>query len=136
MFHYQVNSRLMNSIREDFPNWKIKVDKNINIYAETIDKIANRRKTISIRYVPGEIRIPVASWLPCFKKRRYYNKRSYHSIMEVSSLVIKRFDELTDNDAVKDGLVDKQTLVSILKDMNPEIDSNELLSIYKIRKIT
>ena len=56
-----------------------------------------------------------------------------HGEAVISNIVEKKFSELTDKDAVKDGFLDLEELKTALRDIYGDLDDDSILYIYHFK---
>lgn len=57
-------------------------------------------------------------------------KKEHKGEVRITKLVLKRFDMLDNDDAVRDGFKDKEQLLVVLKDIYGTIEGSEWITIY------
>lgn len=60
-------------------------------------------------------------------------KGKVHGEAVISKIVEKRFSELTDKDAIKDGFLDVDGLKTVLRDIYGDLDDDSILYIYHFK---
>ncbi len=97
------------------------VERRINFDRDYVDKILKRKKVTTIRrgikrYPVGELVDLTVDYKPFVKAR-------------VDKVVVKRVNELTEEDAIKDGFKSRAELISALKEIYGDIKDKEFITI-------
>ena len=96
------------------------------------------RKSTTIRYRSRGIEYPVACELPIFVTEDFSRvpRGGKEGVGLVEGLEVKKFGELNDDDAVRDGFDSKAELLQILREIYGNISDEELVVIYSIRLLS
>jgi len=135
MKSYFVDACLEKRIKRDFPDFEIKVDKNLHIEEKAINQFLAEKKTIFVRYKKDLIYIPAAKWIPYFVINNEKQKNKYLALIEITKITIKRFNQLNLEDAIKDGLHNKEELIKVIESRYGKMEDKELISLYHLKKI-
>lgn len=127
---------LLSAIRKDFVQYPIEIGNGICMHDKFIELLNSGRKKTTIRYSKGAIRVP-----PCMKevnlletKENDKKYRRYIGTVNIEKIVVKKFEELTHEDALNDGFKSKESLIEFLNETYGKIAQRAPLGIYHIRR--
>lgn len=134
MREYLITPNLEETLLIAFPNCKFKIDKELFLYDTFVPLLETGQKKTTVRYGSGKIRIPESGSLPLYEsKAEDKNHKRFIGQLEISSLAIKSFEELTEKDGVNDGFSGKAELVNTIESIYGKIAPNDLVSIYRVK---
>jgi len=126
---------LLSAIKNDFAKYPIEIGNGICMHDRFIGLLNSGRKKTSIRYSKGAIRVPCMSEANLLETRENdKDHRKYVGTVSIEKIVVKRFRELTEEDALNDGFRRKDDLIRFLNETYGKIAPMAPLVIYHIRK--
>lgn len=122
-------------IRANFPGFKVEKDDHLAMDEEYYSWVRTGSRTSSIRYAKGVIRVPVANRVKLIKtKIEDPTSRNHVGFLRITRVTVKRFDELTNEDAKNDGFDNTEQLAEVLQDFyDTEIEDSEPVSIFEFK---
>jgi hypothetical protein len=133
MKEYKISAGLKEKLEKDFGR-KTHAHEKLDLYADYVKLLKEGRKTTTVRIEKGKLRYPAAENLRLIETRpddETYAKSV--GIVTLEKIVIKRFGELDDGDARRDGFSSNDELKSSLQKIYGTVPDDELVSIYHIR---
>jgi len=130
--------KLVRQILRIDPNVKIAPRLKFGLLVDYWDWILTGKKTTTVRYRPGAIDLPLDSRLPVILSET--GKTPSPDLppvgdVEILSIDIKQYGQLTNEDAVRDGFLNVRELKLNLEKFYGPIDVSEWISIYHIKPI-
>lgn len=121
--------------RSAFSGYKIERDDHLTMDEEYYGWVRAGSKVSSIRYAKGAIRVPHTFRIKLMKtKIDDPASRSHVGFLRITKVVVKRFGELTDEDAKRDGFDEKEQLVDALQSFyDTDIEDSEPVSIFEFK---
>ena len=134
MTEYLLNnvSTLPLQIKHDYPGYKLRAHQELKIPQKNIKLMKENKKIIIINYEKETILFPTKKTLSVIETsiEDPMHKDTIGSI-SIKKVEVKRFAELTDDDAKKDGIrLGLPFLKKALRDQYPDIKIDDLVSIY------
>jgi len=133
MKEYGISGNLAERLKADFGR-ETRPHERLKLYAEYVEWLKSGRKTTTIRIESGKLRYPASETLQLVETvpaDKSYEKPIGSVTFE--KIVIKRFGDLDDGDAKRDGFSSKEELRSALQEIFGAIPEDELVSIYHIK---
>lgn len=126
--------KLRDILKSRFSDLELFPRQKILLYEEFIKWIKRGYKTTTIRYKRGGIDFPVKNTLPLYPTKDFSSETSESEARQVkiSKFSIKRFKDLGDQDARKDGFNNLEELKKVLFNIYGKINEDEYISIYNI----
>jgi len=126
---------LLSAIQNDFTKYPIEIGNGICMHDRFIELLKAGKKKTTIRYSKGAIRVPCMSEVNLLETRENDKEyRRYVGTVSIEKIVVKRFRELTGEDAQNDGFKRKDDLIKFLNETYGKIAQMAPLVIYHIRK--
>ena len=122
-------------IRANFPGFRVEKDDHLAMDEEYYSWVRKGLKASTVRYAKGAIRVPQTFRIKliCTKIQDSAIRR-HVGFLRITKVMVKRFGELSDEDAKKDGFDDKEQLIEAMQDFyDTEIDDNEPVSIFEFK---
>ncbi len=118
-----------------FPGFRIERNDHLRMDEEYLKWVKQGRKTTTIRYAEGAIRIPASEKIALIESRRGDSEyRNPVGFLIIKGLEVKRFSQLTEEDAKHDGFDSRESLLEGLQAIyDQEIGDDEPVSIFKFR---
>ena len=133
---YEINEKLEENLKKDFPDIMFKVDNEMLMYKEFLSRVFLEEKKTTIRYKKGFLRYPSSRHLPLFETSQDDKEmKRIKGTITLETITIKTISELTDEDAKIDGFKSKEELLEVLKKIYGGIGKEELVSIYYIGQL-
>lgn len=113
----------------------VKIRDKFNLYYEYVNWLHYGRKTTTIRFKNGEIDFPATSILPMYETKDFainFQSDTYVGDAVINNIVIKRYEQLSIEDAVNDGFDSLDELKMTLENIYGKISNSDLLTIYHI----
>ncbi len=128
-------SQVANRLRHVLPNSKLISRQKFLLFEEFIDWVKSGRKTTTIRYNKLGVDFPSKTIMPLLPTSDYSSNPSSAAValVQVSKFIVKKFGNLTDQDAHNDGFSCIGELIKTLHDIYGEIKPDEYISIYTIK---
>jgi len=133
MKEYKISAGLKEKLEKDFGR-KTHAHEKLDLYADYVRLLKEGRKTTTVRIERGKLRYPAAENLRLIEAKP--DDKAYAKpvgTVALEKIVIKRFGELDDGDAIRDGFSSKEELKSSLRKIYGAVPDDELVSIYHIR---
>lgn len=113
-------------VRGDFP-----------LYGEFREWLVEGKKVTTIRFRKGGVEIPNSVHLPLFTTKDFFLTRAKDKPLNVTIEAVKyqRFDQLTEEDARRDGFKSLIELRDTLKRIYPRMDSDDWVTVYSIAPV-
>ncbi len=100
--------------------------RHLMVKGKYVDLILQGKKVTTIRK---------GYWIPKSKEIILHGGGRPFAVAEITDVIYKRVSELTDEDALRDGLKNKEELVKELKKAYGEVNPDDLVTIIKFRVI-
>jgi hypothetical protein len=114
-----------------YSNNRIFYREEFSLLSEYLIWLINGTKKTTIRYKKNANEVPFQKVLPLYETINKNKKREVGKI-EIENIEIKRFSELNENDAVRDGFSTKKDLIKALKEIYRDIEEDSQVIIYSI----
>ena len=134
MREYTVTKDLHELVGADFPNYELKIDKCLSLFEKFASLLKSDNKLTTVRYGCGKVRLPKSNKIPLFETRegdKIYQR--FIGFLEISKVVVKKFQELTEADGIRDGFTGKSELVGVIESIYGKIKPDDLVSIYYVK---
>ncbi len=128
MKEYLVQQNLEEKVLEDFKGAKIKIDSALLLYDKFVLLVQEGKKKATVRYVKDMIRIPESNILPLYETKP--EDKDYKKLIgqiSIDKLIIKKIEELTEQDGINDGFSGKDELIRVIKNIYGDISLSELV---------
>jgi hypothetical protein len=126
---------LLSAVRRDFIKYHIETGNGVCMHDRFIKLLKDGTKKTTIRYSKGAIRVPCireANLIETMENDRSH--REYVGTVIIEKIVVKKFMELTEEDALNDGFSRKDDLIKFLNETYGKIAQMAPLAIYHIRR--
>lgn len=126
---------MLSELQKDFVESHIEIGNGVCMHDKFIRLLKSGKKKTTIRYSKGAIRVPCMKEVNLIETREDDGKyRKYMGTVTVEKIVVKRFCELTDEDALNDGFRSKDGLIKFLSGAYGRIAQRAPLAIYHIKR--
>lgn len=130
-----ITSNLAALLHKRFPFMNLIQREKIQLYSEYVDWLRNGRKTTTIRFKRNGIEYPLQrkmflSSTDSFKPGAF---ETPVGCVTISHFTVKRFKDLSSDDAVRDGFNNLNELRAVLKEIYKGISAEDFVSIYTIK---
>ena len=122
-------------IRANFPGFRVEKDDHLAMDEEYYSWVRQGLKASTVRYAKGAIRVPQTFRIKLIKtKIADPASRSHAGFLRITRVEVKRFRQLSDEDAKKDGFDDREQLIEAMQDFYAtEIEDEEPVSIFEFK---
>ena len=137
VFEFDLTDLTVDAVRESvksrYPEIRIDSRDYFKLYSEYTERFLRGEKHTTIRFEDGEIDLPIKNELPLLVNTQDNPEEiNYIGDVTVNTITIKRFDDLTEEDALLDGFESRQDAITALKRIYPTVTSEDLVTIYSI----
>lgn len=134
MNEYEVSESakfLVAKIKKDFPGFKLRPHTRLLIAEEGMRLFEEGKQKATVRYEKGTIRYPAANRIPLVESSfEDPSHRKDKGMVEITKVSVKKFKDLTDEDALAMGYYSIQKLKAVLKKAFGPIRNEEFVSLY------
>lgn len=124
-----------------YPGVRTKIDTELALHRHLLGGIESGEKTTTVRYGRDRIRVPAGPELPLFLTSPspwLTADKEPHGTIRIPRFTVKRFGELTDNDARRDGYATLAELKDAIRRIyeplyNAPVLDDEWVSIYELK---
>jgi len=125
-------------VEQVYGDVKVRLDPLLMLYEDLLPRVLAGKKTTTVRYGGDRIRVPAMQEVPLYLTRR--NDAAYkqpHGKIVIPGFTIKKFSQLDEKDAMRDGYTTAQDLkdaiARIYEPIAGPVDPNAWVSIYDIK---
>ncbi len=128
--------QLLKRVRRDTGCNNVCLRSEMDLYSEYVQWLERGSKTTTVRYRRGAIDCPQRYQLSLYATKNHgtHGRRPAGQIL-LQKMIIKRFGELTTEDAIKDGFSSVTEFIQALQDIYGAIKPSEFVTIYTIKLV-
>lgn len=121
------------SVRDRYPAIRLDSRDYFKLYSEYTELFLGGEKHTTIRFEEGKIDLPIKNELPLLvNTQENPEDTNYIGDVAINTITIKRFSDLTKEDAILDGFESRQDAITALKRIYPTVTPEDPVTIYSI----
>ncbi len=125
-------------VEQVYDDVKVRLDPLLMFYEDLLPNVLAGKKTTTVRYGGDRIRVPAMQEVPLYLTRRDDSAyKQPHGKIAIARFTIKKFSQLDEKDAQRDGYATaqelKEVITRIYEPITGPVDPNAWVSIYDIK---